>query len=44
MSFYPWIDDELDIIHELEEKYYDVVELWIYNYMAMGENELWLPW
>ena len=30
-----WIDDELDIIHELEEKYYDVVELWIYNYMAI---------
>lgn len=32
-----WIDDELDIIHELEEKYYDVVELWIYNYMAIHQ-------
>ena len=32
-----WIDDELDIIRELEEKYYDVVEWWIYNYMAIHQ-------
>lgn len=32
-----WLDDEWDLIRELEEKYYDVVELWIYNYMAIHQ-------
>lgn len=28
-----WIDDERDTIREFKEKYYEIVELWIYDYM-----------
>ena len=32
-SLKTWIDDELDTICEFEKKYYEIVELWIYDYM-----------
>lgn len=32
-SLKTWIDDEWDTICEFEEKYYKIVELWIYDYM-----------